>query len=267
MIYLKTIFSAPNEAKFIKLNLLESWDYVDKMIVCEYNKTHTGFPKPYYFESYLHMFTEEQKERIIYLKFDLTGITIESRTDHNIIHMNEKYMRGYFVKGINIKWNDIVFSVDADEIIFRSFYPKIINSFSLFHRAFKLNLHQFFYRPNYLWVDKDFIGPTVCKGSYYLRFPSQWRYDGKLFPEKAGAHFSWQLTVDEMIQKLKNYGHAHDYAHLANREILTDAVENKKYPFNEKEKFEIKILDFEKDAAFYPERFSSVADEFSSLLK
>jgi hypothetical protein len=159
-----------------------------------------------------------------------------------------------------------VFSVDADEIIFGSSYPKILGSFSLFRRAFKLNLHQFFYKPNYLWVDKDFIGPTVCKGSYYHRFPSQWRYDGKLFQEKAGAHFSWQLTIDEMIEKLNNYGHAHDYAHLANREILADAVENKKYPFNEKERFEIRLLDFEKDAAYYPEKFKLVMDDFANLL-
>jgi hypothetical protein len=266
MIYLKTIFSAPNEVKFIKLNLLESWDIVDKVVVCEYNKTHTGLSKPYYFENYLDTFTEEQKNRILYLKFDLSGITKESVTDHDIIHLNEKYMRGYFVEGLDLKNNDIVFSVDADEIIFRRFYPKIINSFSFFRKAFKLNLHQFYYKPNYLWIDKDFIAPTVCKGSYYHKFPSQWRYDGKLFLGRTGAHFSWQLTVDEMLEKLKNYGHAHNYGHLAQREILEDAVKNKKYPFNEKEDFRIRVLDFDKDAEYYPETFKQILNDFSYLL-
>ena len=42
MIYLKTYFYSPHEIKFLKLNLMEAYDYIDKFIICEYNMRHTG---------------------------------------------------------------------------------------------------------------------------------------------------------------------------------------------------------------------------------
>ena len=45
MIYLKTYFYTENEIKFINLNLMESYEHIDKFIICEANIHHTGEKK------------------------------------------------------------------------------------------------------------------------------------------------------------------------------------------------------------------------------
>ena len=99
-----------------------------------------------------------------------------------------------------------------------------------------------------------------------FRYPAQWRYEGKVHDEIVGCHFSWQLTIDEMIAKLSSYAHAADYGHLANREILTDAINNKKYPFNEKVDFQIRDIDYKSSPEYYPDTYKEFSQEFEYLL-
>ena len=163
MIYLKTIFSAPNEIKFLKLNLSEAFPYVDKFIICEFNRTHIGSEREFIFENYWNQFTPEEKEKIIYIKGDISAFAKFSETDGRIIHdVNEKIIRGYFASQIKLENKDIIFSVDADEIIFGQEYPKIISQLKWWRPAIKLPLYQFYYRINYLWENNKFIAPTVC---------------------------------------------------------------------------------------------------------
>ena len=267
MIYLKTIFTCPNEVKYLKLNLKESFNYIDKFIICEFNRTHIGSEKELIFEQYLQEFTQEEQKKIIYIGADISHLAIYEPDNNEIIHNNERLMRGYFVKQLDLNGNDVVFSVDADEIIFGQYYEKVLKKIGFFTKAILLPLHQFFYRINYLWDNNTFIAPTVSKVSYYKNvYPAQWRYDGKLFSEKAGCHFSWCLTIDEMIAKLGMYSHHKDYRHLAKKEVLEDAVKNKTYPFDRKVDFHIKVIDFYRDKEFFPVSIYTMLDEFKYLI-
>ena len=71
MIYLKTYFYTEHEVKFLKLNLLESFNHIDKFIICEFNRTHTGEEREYIFDNYKHLFTQEELSKIIYLPCDI----------------------------------------------------------------------------------------------------------------------------------------------------------------------------------------------------
>ena len=267
-IYLKTIFSAPNEIKFIKMNLHEAFDHIDKFFVCESNRSHTGAEKSLIFKEHLKKdFSEIEREKIEYIPSDISELTEYSNTDGKVIHRNENLIRGIFEREVKLHSNDIIFSVDADEILYSHVYEKALDEIGFFRKALKLKLHQFFYRMNYLWVGKEFIAPTVCKVSFYKnKFPGQWRYDGKLLEEWAGCHFSWQLTVEEMVWKLKNYSHTHDYGHLANKEILEDAINKKKYPFDPKVNFDIQVLDVDKSSDLYPKSFYVLKEHFKDLI-
>jgi Glycosyltransferase family 17 len=75
MIYLKTCFSAENEIKFLKLNLRESFKHIDKFIICEFNRTHTGAERELIFNKYSDFFTPEEKEKIIYIGADVSKKT------------------------------------------------------------------------------------------------------------------------------------------------------------------------------------------------
>jgi Glycosyltransferase family 17 len=176
-------------------------------------------------------------------------------------------MWGYFSKEVDLKNNDIIFSVDADEIVYEHFYQPIIRKINFFCPRILLNFYTFFYRINYLWVSEDCKAPIACKAGFYKNeYPASWRYEGKLFSHRPGCHFSWCLTIDEMIHKLKVYGHADIYGHFAKREILEDAVENKKYPFEPDKLFDIRVLDLDRDRDYYPKSIYSMLDEFNYLI-
>jgi len=266
MIYLKTIFSSPAEIKFLKLNMRESFEYVDKFIVCEFNFTHVGIKRELIFGKHLSDFTKEEQDKIIYIGADISGDIILAGNSREA-HENEQIMRGYFIRDVRLEDDDIVVSVDADEIVFGIEYPDIFKRLNFFRKAIKLELRQFFYKINYLWTNQKFIAPTVCYAKYYKnKFPGQWRYDVQLYKKIVGCHFSWCLTVDEMLKKIGMYAHRDDYKHLATREILEDAIKNKKYPFDSSVDFNIEVLDIYKDRQYYPKSIYTMLDEFKDLI-
>lgn len=242
MIYLKTYFYTPLEIKWLKLNLLESMPHIDKFIICEYNVTHTGEKRDFIFEQYKHVFSEEELEKIQYLQCDISTETSYARDSDYLCHYkNEPIMRGHFVKKIHLDDDDIVFSVDADEIIYGNMYDRIIKEVKEKDKIL-LTLHQFFYKTNYHWYNHDFSAPTVAKYKCYKdQYPSSWRYDGENFNNYAGCHFSWCMSVQEMIYKLNTYSHP-EYRFCASESILKDAVENKKYPFDTSVSFNIREI-------------------------
>ena len=265
-IYLKTYFYAPYEIKFIKLNIKESLRYVDKVILCEFNKTHLGIDRNFIFKQYSGCFSKDELDKIIYLECDLSNLIVKADNSEQI-HKNENLMRGYFESQMELNKNDIVISVDADEIIFSQNYNKLIDQISIFRPALKLQLNQFFYRINYLWENERVVAPTIARVDYYRgRFPGQWRYDGHLYPEVIGDHFSWCMTTDEMIRKMMAYGHHYDYQHLMKKEILEEAVKSKTYPFDEDRDFKIRELNVFKDKNFYPSSIYSMMDDFKDLI-
>lgn len=269
MVYLRTIISSNNEIKYIKLQLRESKDYVDKLIVCEFNCTHTGTEREFIFRKFLEddTFLKEERERIIYIQGDVRGKIKSATNDSRLMHKNEQLFRGYFVKHCQLDPNDIIISVDADEIIFRRCYSDILRPFidKKANPIIQLQLYQFFYKPTYLWKNKIITAPTVCRVKVNrFRYPAQWRNEGEVLKRMAGCHFSWCLTIDEMIHKLHTYAHAADYGHLAHREILEAAVREKKYPFDESVDFQIAEVNCKENPEYYPDSYDE--EEFAYLL-
>jgi len=265
-IYLKTYFYAPHEIKFIKLNLRESFNHVDRMILCEFNKNHLGMDRDFIFHRYSNYFSQDELNKIIYLKCDLSNLVVKAKNSEQI-HQNENLMRGYFESQMELNKKDIIISVDADEIIFDQYYDQLIDHISIFKPAFRLQLNQFFYKINYLWENENFVAPTIARVSYYHgKFPGQWRYDGDLYPEIVGDHFSWCMTIEEMLEKMRVYGHHYDYQHLIKKETMEEAIKNKTYPFDKNRVFKICELDFENRKEFYPSSIYSMVDEFQELI-
>ncbi|MFA5886397.1 MAG: hypothetical protein WC863_01310 [Patescibacteria group bacterium] len=267
MIYLKTIFSAAAEIKYLKLNIREAFPYIDKFIICEFNRTHTGATRELIFNNYYSEFSASEQAKIIYLGVEAASFIKPAQDNRQQAHKNEKIMRGYFASQIKLANNDIIFSVDADEIIFGQKYPQLIAQLKFWRPAIQLPLYQFYYRLNYLWANNKFIAPTVCRAWYYkFRYPGQWRYAGWIYPEITGCHFSWCLTIPEMLAKIKGYAHQQDYQSLAQTEILTAAVESKTYPFDPQVDFQIKVLDLNKDKSYFPPTLYEILDDFKSLI-
>lgn len=242
MIYLKTYFYTEHELKFLKLNLLEAFEHIDKFIICEFNRTHTGEPREFIFQNYPDLFTEEEKSKILYFACDISEESRYAKNDENLIHqINEPVMRGNFVKKVSLNDDDIIFSVDADEIIYGHMYPEIIEYVKA-KGVTCLTLNQFFYKMNYLWENTTFKAPTVARyQDFKNHYPSQWRYEGVDFPKIVGCHFSWCMTPEQMIYKLNTYSHP-KYRFCADLDLLTNAIHNKTYPFDTSVDFQIREL-------------------------
>tara|TARA_Y100000034_G_C6814583_1_gene366333 strand:- start:21 stop:818 length:798 start_codon:yes stop_codon:yes gene_type:complete len=245
MIYLKTYFYVPHEIKFLLMNLIEAYNHIDKFIICEFDRTHTGQPREFIFQDYIHEFPAELRDKILYMPCKIGDYAVEAYEDEDAIHnINEPVMRGFFSKMKSFDDNDIIISIDADEIIYRESYDYIINEVNL-NNVVRLNLYQFFYKTTYLWEGKDFVSPIATKYSVFgNHFPCNWRDVGKVVSRKVGCHFSWCMTPEEMVYKLHTYSHPR-YRFCADKKVLEKAIKEKEYPFDENVDFSIKELEID----------------------
>jgi hypothetical protein len=233
---------APHELEFIVANLEECYDQIDKMIVCEFNINHTGVKREYGFLDLKDRIPEHLRDKLDYHACDIYDVTARAYEDEDAIHrVNEPVMRSWFTKLYDFRDDDIIISIDADEIIDRRKLPYIIDQVN--HNGIvRLKMRQFFYKKTYLWKNKDFISAIATKyGSIQPKYPNNWREQGKVTDEYVGCHFSWCMDVDAMLHKLETYGHP-QYRFCANRDLLEDAIENKKYPFDPNTDFQIEEI-------------------------
>ena len=242
-VYLKTYFYVEHEVKFLAMNLLEAYDHIDGFIICEHNRTHTGRPRDYIWDEVKGQLPAEFMDKVIYLPSDLSDKAVEAYEREDLIHsINEPVMRSSFMTDMQFDRDDIIISIDADEIIYRNAYPQILETVDR-QNLVRLNLHQFFYKTNYLWEGKDFTAPIASK--YWVfqdHYPTNWRDTGPIMPGKHGCHFSWCMTPEEMVYKLHTYSHPR-YRFCANKELLEEAIANKEYPFDPDVDFRIRELD------------------------
>lgn len=251
------------------MNLWESRHDVDLFVICEFNRTHVGEPREFIFDRYRDQLPQELRNRIHYLPADISShVKLAQDDDGDQMHANEAVMWDYFAWNMDLKGDDIVLCVDADEVIYQHMFARIFNRIEDGTPALLLPLHQFFYRMNYLWIENTFCAPTACRKSYYdsLPQPHRWRYEGERFPFMAGCHFSWQLTVKEMLFKLRTYAHKDIYGKFADESILSAAILEKKYPFEPNISFTIQELDVISNRSYYPQSFYVFKKDFENLL-
>ena len=242
MIYLKTYCYAPHEVEFIIANLKECYDYIDKMIVCEFDINHTGVKRPFEYSDLKSLVPEELSDKLDYHACEVYDITARAYEDEAAIHgVNEPVMRSYFTKLYNFSDNDIIISIDADEILYGEQLPYIIEQVSK-QGAVRLKLRQFFYKKTYLWEGRDFVSPVATYyGVMNPKFPNNWRDVGNVTEEYVGCHFSWCMGIEAMIHKLDTYSHPR-YRFCADRDLLENSVANKTYPFDDNVSFDIREL-------------------------
>lgn len=267
---LRILVSDPSELNFVIMNCIESRKLVDRVLVIEHDYSHSGKPLKSSFLAHESEIRELSGNPLV--EVHLLYIEREVRknaTSSEATHFNENLIRKSFLSQCNISSKDLIIAVDADEIIYRKFYRlvKIIRTvLPRIEVSFSLLMHQFFYKMNYLWKEVRFRSPVLVSAGLAMNDSSLLRDAGALLPFWAGCHFSWQLTVPQMINKLKNYAHSPEYQYLANEEILNDAIENRRYPFDLERPFTIYILNEKSAARLLPDSFYRLRYRFSTEL-
>lgn len=99
----------------IRLNILN--DFVDKFVLVEGNKTHTGNKKRFVFEENKQRF-ESFLDKIIYIKVDdFPQLDISAKDEFGNRWILENFQRDAIIRGLtNCKPNDIILISDVDEI-------------------------------------------------------------------------------------------------------------------------------------------------------
>ncbi len=266
---LRVLVSHPNEVKFAILQILEAQNHVDQILFVEHNYTHTGFKKAFTFQDFEEEILKYSAiDNINFLYIDLTDDIIENASNSQEMHFNETLMRKSFLTEVSLRNQDFVYLVDADEIIFGKYF-KFTNAAMKILGAFlpgiRLPMHQFFYKMNYLWKDFTFASTTVNSVRQLRCDDRRLRDFGVKFPIKIGSHYSWQLTLPEMITKIRSYAHNADYSELADARILETAISEKKYPFDPGRDFKIEELTKQESTKYYPSSFNRVETKFEYL--
>lgn len=242
-VILKTYFYSEHEYKFLNAMLFELYDSIDRMILCEFDIHHTGQARDFIFD--MNRIDSEYRDKVEYHACKVQDRAVQAYDNENLIHrINEPLMRSYFtLVSPDITDDTIVLSVDADEVIYKDSLDVILENVRS-HGAVGIPMHQFFYKPNYLWKNKRFQSASAfLYGSVGRKFMNNWRDVPRKIPQVCGGHYSWCMSVDQMIKKLHSYSHPR-YRFCAKKEILENAIENKSYPFDPSVSFEIKELDW-----------------------
>lgn len=109
-------FSFYNELDLLELRLNVLKDVVDKFVLVEATKTHTGNPKPLYYRENAERFTAF-KDKIVHVVVDDFPEPPADYTERQASWMRENFQRNAIVRGlVGAHDDDLIMVSDADEI-------------------------------------------------------------------------------------------------------------------------------------------------------
>lgn len=209
-------FTFFNELDLLELRLNILYDYVDKFVIVEGNKTHTGEDKRFILSANLARYSKFA-DKIIYIKVeDFPSLDDVERDSYGNNWLNENFQRDAIMRGlVDCKPDDIVIISDCDEII----KPECIQKYkSGIYSLKQLNIN---YKFNSLCIDglytkgakicqyKDLIDPKqnigdveYCKFSKY-GLPTYLRFCKGKKIYNSGWHFSYISDSEGILRKRK----------------------------------------------------------------
>jgi beta-1,4-mannosyl-glycoprotein beta-1,4-N-acetylglucosaminyltransferase len=194
-----------NEFDLLKIRLEELWEAVDFFILVEGSHTHTGEPKPFYF----------QENRAAFEKY---GAKLIARTADLPPHGKEPWfgwgreiVQRSAINGIlselGLHETDIVISSDVDEI------PKVraIEEYRQRTDICCLEERTYHYNLN-CQLGSPTLDPKICRYSDAKRVGvADLRYSHQALPlfaiKDAGWHLSFMGGTEKIIEKMKAYAH------------------------------------------------------------
>lgn len=250
-VILRQIFSAKHELPWMKMAIRELEGIVDEVVVTESSFTHTGSGRRLAFGRELWGFRQLFGDVSYVPVSDEAMFRTDPRTPADL-HHNETVVRGAWAADFSLRPNDVVIAVDADEVVSRQAVQQFLSERRRRQQPHQLRLRQLFWSPHNLWFDANFVAPVITRARSAKTFPNDWRYFGDVQPGCQGWHFSWCLTVDQMLEKLSRYSHAIEFAAFRDRATLEQARTSNSYVFDSERSFSTRWLSEDKMQAMMP---------------
>jgi len=206
-----------NELDILDIRFDELYDVVDKFVISEATLTHSGKPKPLYFEENKHRYSK-YIDKIIH-------IIVDDFPETNDPWVRERHQRESLLKGLtNCNRNDIILSGDADEIPRKN----TIKNYHPSDAMCGLELDYHFYQINCIREEK---------GTTHYRILPYWlakehglcwaRYQKCRLIKDSGWHFSFLGDIDHIINKIESYAHQeYNNDYYKNKNRLSEMVRN-----------------------------------------
>jgi hypothetical protein len=236
-----------NELDLLELQFEQNYNYVDKFIIVESNKTHAGNDKQLIFQQNIDRFSK-YRDKIIHLvcSFDSELFNEYSRTNTDILgFMSEPWLRDRFQRDypilcgeIDFKDHDILIVSDVDEIVnMPSVSNRIVDT--TFRGPHKLEMHFMHYHINtsmYLTdtgLDKKWYHPFIVRYSELRNHNNSFSFirttphTDDMVVKNAGWHFSYLLDSKGILNKVKNFAHCDDdFAKTVDTSKIEESIAN-----------------------------------------
>jgi len=209
-------FTFFNELDLLEIRLNELDDVVDKFVLVEAPVTHSGKPKPLYFEQNKQRFSEFLP-KIIHVVVDDMPTVAEPGKSLNLTR--ENFQRNAIVRGLtDCGWDDIVMISDADEIPNK----KVLSNYDTAIGPCNLSMSLYYYFFN-CYTEAPWLAPKIVPGHMIHSTQIETIRNGLNLQrtlKNGGWHFSYLGGVDEVINKLQSFYH---------QEMVTDQMMDRRY--------------------------------------
>ena len=235
----------------LRLNILN--DYVNKFVIAEATRDHTGREKKLNFK--LKNFSKF-KDKINYIVVDDLPINLKSfKKNWPVHHLRDQHQRNALSKGYqNCNNDDLIMISDIDEIP----DPNKIKEFQLKNKYGCFMQKNFQSKINLLNnTDKYWMGTKICQKKY-LKSP-QWLRNiktakpafWKIFKPKqpqlifdGGWHFSFLKKPDGIAKKIQSYSHSeYNKPEFTDEKKIEERIKNRIDIFDRNFKYEKVNLD------------------------
>ena len=235
----------------LRLNILN--DYVDKFIIAEATRDHTGKEKKLNFN--LKNFSKF-KDKITYIVVEDLPIDIKRfKKNWPVHHLRDQHQRNALSRGYkNCNDDDLIMISDIDEIP----NPNKIKDFELKNRYACFIQKNFQSKINLLnitdqyWMGTKIIQKKYLKSPQWLRNiktskPAFWKFYKPKQPQliyNGGWHFSFLKNPDGISKKIQSYSHSeYNIPEFTDEAKIAERIKNKIDIFDRKFKYEKIELD------------------------
>ena len=218
-----------------RLNILK--DHVNKFVIAEATKDHTGRDKKLNFD--INNFSKF-KDRINYLIVDDLPMNIRSfKKNWPVHHLRDQHQRNALARGYkNCNDDDLIMISDIDEIP----NPNKINQFNIKNKYACFIQKNFQQKINLLNIsDKNWMGTKIIQKKYlkspqWLRNiktskPAFWKFYKPRQPQliyDGGWHFSFLKEPRRIAEKIKGYAHQeYNLPELTDEKKIAERIKNR----------------------------------------
>lgn len=210
-----------NELELLEIRLHELCKVVDKFVLVEATMTHSGKPKPLYYDENKHKFSEFSSQIIHVVVDDMPFTDVEIRkaispSDRVWLEsgyqfgdqwVRERFQRNAMMRVIqDCNPDDIVIIEDSDELVRKEILADINNIIVDGSNAVKQNFYMGYV--NLLCINMPWWGSKILRRKF-IHNPSEHRFHTPASKgiKDGGWHFTYLGGIDAVKLKIQSYAH------------------------------------------------------------